>query len=362
MVRINMKNKLIKTACLTDIHWGAKSNSELHNQDCDRYIDWFCDQVKNDPSIDSIFFLGDWYESRSALNIQTLNYSHVGAKKLNDLGLPVFFVIGNHDLYNRNTRALYSTITFEEFSNFTIINEPTVINKVHNGILICPYLFHDEYATLAPYLNLDTWWGHFEFKGFVVTGYNMKMPTGPDPSNFIGPKHIFSGHFHKRQTEGNITYIGNTFPTNFGDAGDFNRGMMVYDHVTSTPSFLDWVECPKYIKIPLSEILDGQVTLYKDSRVKCLVDIPISFEESSFLKTQFINQFDLREFSMEESPQLEEALRDTQTSSETQQQLHTAEDKLDSVDDLVIQMLSDIKVDQIDNTLLIAQYQKLVSI
>lgn len=357
-----MKSKLRKTAIFTDIHWGCKSNSELHNQDCDRYIDWFCNEVRNDPSIDSIFFLGDWYENRSALNIQTLNYSHAGARKLNNLGLPVFFVIGNHDLYHRHTRSLYSTITFEEFSNFTIINEPTVIEEVHNGILMCPYLFHHEYEKLMQHLALDTWWGHFEFKGFIVTGYDMRMPSGPDPDDFHGPKHIFSGHFHKRQTEGNITYIGNAFPTNFGDAGDNNRGMTIYDHVTSTPTFVNWEQCPKYIKASLSDILDGRAILHTDSRVKCLVDVPISFEESSFLKTQFVNQFNLREFSMEESAHLDEALRDTQASVETQQQLHKAEDKLDSVDDLVIQMLSDIRVDQIDNALLIAQYQKLVSV
>ena len=102
-----MKNKkLKKAACMTDIHFGKKANSEEHNKDCLRFIDWFCDFVKADPEIDHIMFLGDWNENRSALNIATLNFSYQGAKKLNELGLPVFFIIGNHDMYHRYSREI----------------------------------------------------------------------------------------------------------------------------------------------------------------------------------------------------------------------------------------------------------------
>lgn len=73
--------KLKKGAYFTDIHFGKKQNSEVHNQDCLDFIDWFCEQVKKDPEIDYIAFLGDWNENRSALNIATVNYSHRGIKR-----------------------------------------------------------------------------------------------------------------------------------------------------------------------------------------------------------------------------------------------------------------------------------------
>lgn len=352
-----MNKKYNKTAAFTDIHWGARMNSELHNQDCERFIDWFCEQVKGDPEIDNIIFMGDWYEVRAALNIMTLNYSHRGAKKLNDLGLPVYFIIGNHDLYHRHTRALYSTITFEEFSNFIIVNEPKVYDEIGTGALLSPYLFHDEYSKLTQYLNLDTWWGHFEFKGFIVTGYNMKMPTGPDPAMFAGPDHIFSGHFHKRQTEGNITYIGNAFPSNFGDAGDFKRGMAVYDHQDRAIAFTDWKECPKYVHVKLSALLDGTVTLPQIARVKCRIDEDVTIEESTAIKDSFIKKYNLRELTMEEtsSEDLGEALSNTDTDVDA----NADTSELHTVDDLVIKMLSDISVDSIDNALLIEEYKAL---
>jgi DNA repair exonuclease SbcCD nuclease subunit len=147
-----------------------------------------------------------------------MKYSYLAAKKINDLGLPVFFVVGNHDLYHRHTREVHSVIPFQEFSNFRVIDSPTIIEEIHNKALFSPFLFHDEYAKMTGYLKLPFWAGHFEFKDFMVTGYGMKMPTGPDAMDFKGPKYIVSGHFHKRQHSDNIVYIGNTFPMDFGDA------------------------------------------------------------------------------------------------------------------------------------------------
>ena len=349
--------KLNKTIAFTDHHWGARSNEEQHNQDCMDYIDWLCEVVKADSTIDNIVFMGDWFENRSALNVMTMNYSYRGAKKLNDLGLPVYFIIGNHDLYHRHTRELYSSINFHEFSNFTIINEPTVVNEIADGVLLCPYLFHDEYPSLVQYLKLKTWWGHFEFKGFQVTGTGMLMPTGPDAVDFEGPLNIFSGHFHKRQANRNVVYIGNTMPTNYSDAGDSDRGCMVYDHKTNKTDFINWGNCPRFTRVKLSALLEGDVTIHLNSRVKCIVDVPISFEESNELRKTFTDTYKLREFTMEESGELSDVLSDT-NADEVEIEL-TEDGAITNIDDLIVRMLQTIQTDHIDNNILISQYQRL---
>lgn len=342
---------LKKGAFCTDIHFGKKANSETHNNDCLHFLDWFCTNVKSDPTIDYVAFLGDWNENRSAVNIETLNYSYHGAKMLNQLDLPIFFVIGNHDLYHRHSRDIHSVVPFNEFNNFILIEQPTVVETIQDGVLFCPYMFHHEYPQLKRYLDIPFWAGHFEFKGFVITGYNITMPTGPDPKDYIGPKFIVSGHFHKRQAYEQVVYIGNTFPMDFGDAGDINRGMMVFDHEEKKMLFYDWTECPKYIKTTLSEIIDKQVTIHPTSRVKCLVDIPVTFEESTYLRSKFVEKYDLREFNLEESPEIANALSETETSIEP--------GKLTSVNELVVQMLQDIDSEHIDNNLLVDIYKQL---
>jgi len=349
------KKLLTKGAYCTDIHFGKKANSELHNEDCLRYLDWFCENVKSDPSIDYVAFLGDWNENRNALNLGTLNYSYQGAKKLNGLGLPVFFCIGNHDLYHRHTRDLYSVIPFQEFDNFVIVDQPMVRKDIADGVLFTPYMFPDEYPSLAKFLKIPFWAGHFEFKGFKITNYGILMPTGPDHPDFAGPDHIVSGHFHQRQSKSNVVYMGNTFPMDFGDAGDNDRGMMIYNHIDDDMSFFNWDDCPRYIKTTLTDILDKNVTIFPQSRVKCVADIPITFEENTQLRQTFIKDYELREFLLEESQDLQEAMTDTETTADT-----TTSATLDSIDDLVIQMLKDIKSEHIDNNILIAEYQRLI--
>lgn len=344
---------LKKGAYCTDIHFGKKANSEQHNQDCLNFLDWFCLQVKSDPSIDYVAFLGDWNENRSALNISTLNYSYLGARKLNQLGLPVYFVIGNHDLYHRHNRSVYSVIPFQEFKNFIVIDQPLIEKKIGNSVLFAPYLFHEEYPKLTEYLKIPYWAGHFEFQGFYITGYNIKMESGPDPANFPGPKHIVSGHFHMRQANENVVYMGNCFPMDFNDAGDPGRGMMTYDHVNDKMVFNNWTDCPKYVKTSLSELLKGELILPHQSRVKIDIDIPISFEESNYLRKTFMQKNQLREFVMEESTNIQQVMEETE--SEIDWEKH----KLTSVDDLVLHMLKDISSDHIDNKRLINIYTDL---
>ena len=35
-----------KVACFTDIHFGLKGNSRVHNDDCEAFIHWFIEQAK----------------------------------------------------------------------------------------------------------------------------------------------------------------------------------------------------------------------------------------------------------------------------------------------------------------------------
>lgn len=355
-----MTKQLTKTASFTDIHFGAKNNSDQHNEDCLRFVEWFCEQVRNDPTVDNIMYLGDWFENRTAVNISTMNYSYKAAKLINELGLPVYFIVGNHDLYRRHSREIFSTASFEEFSNFTIVDNISVFPNIGpSGVMLSAYLFHDEYPKLQEYTNYGTWWGHFEFKGFVITGHSMTLPRGPDPKDYLGPTRIFSGHFHKRQTQGHVTYVGNPFPTNYGDVDDSERGMMIYDHNTDDVRFVDWPDCPMYHKVHLSKLLDAldsnsvDAIITANSRVTCYVDIDITYEESLALRQTFIETFKLREFNLEDSGELGSTL------SETDAEIDVEDLALASVDDLVVKMIDNIQSDKIDKHILIDQYRQL---
>lgn len=293
-----LKNKPItKIVLWTDIHFGARNNSDLHNLDNLDYVDWLIERIKEEkPS--HIAFLGDFYENRNAINVRTMDHATEACRRLNALGIPIFFIVGNHDLYHRSNRKIFSTRSFTDLENFILVSEPMEVNK---DWYIAPFLFRDEYPTLASDINSHKYvLGHFEFRNFVVTGATKTMDHGPDADMFTGPRYIFSGHFHKRQHNKNIIYIGNTFPTNYGDAGDKERGCAVFDVVKDEIYFHDWDNAPLFFKTKLTRVLDGEMGWPAKSRVRCLLDADIGYSDVQALREEMIKTFELREFSVEE--------------------------------------------------------------
>lgn len=289
--------KISKVVFFTDIHFGARNNSDQHNLDNLEYIDWLIEIIKQEaPS--HIAFLGDFFENRNAINVRTLNHALVGCRKLDELGIPIIFIVGNHDLYHRSSRQIFSTDIFSNLKNFHLVSEPMQLAK---DWFASPYLFKEEYPGLAGELNSHKYvLGHFEFRDFVVTGSDRKMEHGPEASAFTGPKYIFSGHFHKRQANKNIIYIGNTFPTNFGDAGDKERGCCVFDVEQDDVYFHNWEQAPLFFKTKLSRVLDGEIDFPEKSRVRCILDVEASYSEVQSLRDELMKNLGLREFSVEE--------------------------------------------------------------
>jgi DNA repair exonuclease SbcCD nuclease subunit len=287
-----------RIAQFTDIHFGAQLNSEAHNIDCLNFIDWFIAKCKSE-NIDTIMFLGDWFEARNSINILTLNYAIQAKRKLNESGLTTYFLIGNHDLYHRHNRNIHSIEYAKEFENIIVIDQPTLLN---DKFLLCPYLFKDEYVQISETMNKSDYaFGHFEFRNFYLTGTSSVSEHGFIHKLYSGPKYIFSGHFHKRQASDNVIYIGNPFGTTYADINDPNRGMCILDVEKNEVDFIDWEEGPMFYKTTLSKLLTEDVNLRTNSRVKCLIDIDISYSEAQTIKSDLTSEYNLREFILEEN-------------------------------------------------------------
>lgn len=293
-------NKISKLVLFTDCHFGARNNSDQHNLDNLDYIDWLIRIVqKEQPS--HIAFLGDFFENRNAINVRTLNHSVEAVRRLDGLNIPIIFIIGNHDLYHRSSRSIFSTNIFGDLKNFHLISEPT---KLNDDWFAAPFLFREEYPSLVKDINSHKFvLGHFEFRNFVVTGADRVMEHGPEADNFSGPKYIFTGHFHKRQHNRNIVYIGNTFPTNFGDAGDNARGCAVFDVSNDDVYFHDWEHAPLFFKTRLTRVLDGEIGWPAKSRVRCVLDADVGYSDVQALRHEMVQLYELREFSVEEDLQ-----------------------------------------------------------
>jgi hypothetical protein len=191
--------------------------------------------------------------------------------------------------------------------------------------------------------------GHFELPHFYMNAMVQMPDHGELKANtFTGPDYVFSGHFHKRQSQGNIVYIGNAFPHNFADTWDDDRGMMTLEW-GGTPEYRSWPDAPKFRTIKLSKLIDQKAEIMKSKMyLKVNLDIDISYEEANFIKESFVSEHDIREISLiQERETLEGVIDDS------------PDTKFESVDQIVTEQLINIDSDSFDKKLLLEIYNNL---
>ena len=332
-----------KVAVCTDIHFGLKSNSLVHNQDCSDFIDWFIATAK-EQGCETGMFLGDWSHQRAAINMQTLQYSLRSLEKLSAAFDRFYFIPGNHDLYYRDKRDIYSTEWAKHIPNIQIVND-----WFSDGdVVIAPWLVGDDHRRI-PKMQGQYMFGHFELPHFKMNAM-VEMPDHGEVQvdSFGGFDRVFSGHFHLRQQKKNIHYIGNCFPHNYADAGDSARGMMTLEW-GSEPVYHAWPGQPLYRVLKLSQVIDSAPTiLVPNMHVRVELDIDISYEEANFIKDTFVKDYCLREMALI-------PVKSTAVDSD----MAPGEVKFESVDQIVTDQLTNIESEFYDPKLLLKIYQNL---
>ncbi len=331
-----------KIAAFTDIHFGLKSNSSVHNQDCEDFVDWYIAKAKEEGCETGIF-LGDWHHNRNSLNITTMDYSLRCLEKLGKAFDQFFFFPGNHDLYYKDKRDIHSVEFGKYIPGVTIVHQPVTIDDV----TMCPWLVGDEWRHINK-KNSRYIFGHFELPHFYMNAM-VQMPDHGEIQldNFKNYELGFSGHFHKRQQKSNMIYIGNAFPHNYADAWDDDRGMMVLEW-GKTPQYHSWPDQPTFRVVKLSELIDSKDKIIKPKQhLRVSLDIDISFEEASYVKEKFLTEYSIRELTM--IPEKKDIEINTDIDVKA----------FESVDEIVINQLISIESETYDTKTLLTIYNSL---
>ena len=328
----------------TDIHLGLKSNSRQHLQDCEDFVDWYIEQAKANGCETGIF-CGDWHHNRNTINVQTLDSTTRCLEKLGAAFENFYFFAGNHDLYYKDKRDVFSVEFAKHIPGITYIEETTV----KDDVALVPWLVGDEWKNIQK-IKAKYMFGHFELPNFYMNAL-VKMPDHGDlkPEHFEHQEYVFSGHFHKRQVQGKIQYLGNAFPHNYADAWDDDRGMMILDKENNQePKYLNWPDCPKYRTTTLSKLLDPDSDIIKPNMyLRVTLDLPISYEEAQFIKETYITQHGCREITLIPSQQDEEIHTDIDIST------------FESVDQIVTKEISAIDTENYNKSVLLGIYDEL---
>ena len=332
-----------KVACFTDIHFGLKSNSQTHNQDCEEFVDWFITEAQHN-NCETCIFLGDWHHNRNSINLVTLDTSLRCLEKLGAAFDKFYWFPGNHDLFYKDKRDIHSSSFGRHIPGVTVVDHVTTIEDV----TLVPWLVGDEWKDISK-TKSKYMFGHFELPLFYMNAM-VQMPDHGElqAEHFKHQDYVFSGHFHKRQSRDKIHYIGNAFPHNYSDTWDDQRGMMLLEW-GGEPKYIDWDNAPKYRTLKLSRLIDEKDDIMKSKMyLKVHLDIDITYEEANFIKETYIMEHDIREISLIQ----EKVSIDTTTDD-------NPDVTFESVDQIVTEQLVSIESDSIDKNKLLEIYRSL---
>lgn len=248
----------MKFAIITDQHFCVRGSSQYFiNQYRKFYKDIFFPELKK-QGVKLIICLGDTWEDRKMLNVAGIKaakemYFDVAQKE----GIKIISIIGNHDVYYRNTNSVNSMDFLEEiYDNVQIIRENTVLDLDGFKLALCSWINKENYETQLNFLQTaeaDALGGHFEINGFEMTRGNV-CETGMKAELFKRFAMVWSGHFHIKSLIDFIHYLGNPFQTNKGDCG-YDRGFHIFDTDTRHLEFIkNTHEC--YVRIQYDENVD----------------------------------------------------------------------------------------------------------
>lgn len=332
-----------KVACFTDIHFGLKSNSQTHNQDCEEFVDWFIAEAKREGA-ETCIFLGDWHHNRNSINLITLDTSLRCLEKLGAAFEQFYWFPGNHDLFYKDKRDIHSSAFGRHIPGVTVVDKVTTISDV----TLVPWLVGDEWKDISK-TKSKYMFGHFELPLFFMNAM-VQMPDHGElqATHFQHQDYVFSGHFHKRQQRDKIVYIGNAFPHNFSDTWDDDRGMMLLEW-GGVPEYINWPNAPKYRTITLSRLIDEKDDIMKNKMyLRVNLDIDITYEEANFIKETYIQEHDIREISLiQEKNNVEVGVEDNGDAT------------FESVDQIVTEQLLNIESENIDSKILLEIYNNL---
>jgi DNA repair exonuclease SbcCD nuclease subunit len=232
----------MKVAIITDTHFGVrKGDQALHNHFENFYKNIFFPYLKKN-NITTILHLGDLFDVRKNIDYWSLKWvRNVFLDPIKEIGASLTVLAGNHDIFYKNTNNINSPdLLLAGYDNITVISEAQT--KTIDNLPICfvPWINTENYESVLTHIDstkAKVCMGHLEISGFIAhQGYVCE--TGLDREIFTSKfKKTFSGHFHHRNDDGKVFYLGNPYQMYWNDYAD-TRGFHIFDTETLRTSFV----------------------------------------------------------------------------------------------------------------------------
>ena len=166
-----------KVICITDTHFGARNDSLVFNEFFYEFYDnqFFPYIMENVDDISGIVHLGDCLDRRKFINYKiAMDFRQWFIGGLLETGLPVHFIVGNHDIYYKNTLKVncYNELRIPgPDKGWGIHDTPSLVQLGDYEVAMIPWVTNDTYADTMKFLKdpgVQIAMGHLEIRGFEM--------------------------------------------------------------------------------------------------------------------------------------------------------------------------------------------------
>ena len=276
----------MKVAIITDQHFGARNDSIAFLDFFEKFYENTFFPTIDSAGIDTVLILGDTFDRRKYINFYALDRAKkMFFDKLEERGIRVHMLAGNHDTYYKNTNEVNSPdLLLVEYGNIDVISKPETI--VIDGASICmiPWICPENYQESLDHIKntkAEICMGHLEIAGFAMYR-GMESHDGLAKETFERFDLVFSGHYHHRSSDKHIHYLGNPYELTWQDYND-PRGFHLFDLDTRELEFF----CNPYRMFERIEYND------KDQEP---VDLDVMDLQQKYVKLVVVNKTDFYKF------------------------------------------------------------------
>ena len=228
----------MKILNLGDWHLGVKADDEwvqsIQLDGIKQAIDY---SKKN--GITTWIQYGDIFDVRKAITHKTMEFAREIVQMLDDAGITLHTVVGNHDMHFKNTLTPNaSTELLAKYPNVKVYDKPTTVDFDGCLIDLIPWMCEENTGEILEHIKTSSasfCVGHWELNGFYF--YKGMKSHGLEPDFLKTYKEVWSGHFHTISEAANVRYIGTPWTLTAGDEND-PRGFWMFDTETERMEFI----------------------------------------------------------------------------------------------------------------------------
>lgn len=288
---------------LGDLHLGIKNFDRQIYLSMIDYLKGVIDySAEKDDKV--IFQLGDMFNNRTTTNILFLEEVKELFNYLKEKEVVLHSLLGNHDIYYRERKDISLVKHFNNLypENFKIYEDKEDFIYHNKVIYVVPWLVKEEGLSKTELKGKDIVFGHLEIAGFEVTKGHYDEKSQLSKSFFEKLKlPVLSGHYHIRNTEGIVKYLGTPYQLNWSDFNeikgfyildpDLNLSFikntlspihikLIYNEDYSSP--LEIKGTDKEIRISLDQ-LENYIDLLKNSYIKFIINKSSNSKHEEFI-------------------------------------------------------------------------------